>query len=175
MEETTQSSGRTRTAFEDLRRAVMGRLRELGFKTTGGVARLMADGNCGVVEVQKSGRSTAASTVFTVQVGIALGALLPAGAEKPLGHCSAAECDARVRIGDLREPRAEVWWTLACDGPDAAVTGDVLRRVEEDAVPFVRRWVAAGALVAAWEAGERLGVSESERQEFLRRARAGEG
>lgn len=151
----------------------MGRLRELGFRTTGGVARLSADGNCGVIEVQKSGRSTASSTVFTVQVGIALGALLPPGSKKPLEHCSAAECDARVRIGDLREPRADLWWTLACDTPDAAVTNDVLERIGTNAVPFVRRWVAAGALVGAWEAGECLGVSDLERKEFLRRAKVG--
>lgn len=175
MESAEQPAGRTRTAFEDLRRSVMGRLRELGFRTTGGVARLLVDGNCGVIEVHKSGRSTAASTLFTVQVGIALGALLPPGAAKPLAHCSAAECDARLRIGDLAEPRADVWWTLASDAPDAAVTAEVMRRIENDAAPFVRRWAAAGALVGAWESGDRLGVSEPERVEFLRRIRAAGG
>ena len=173
MDAEPQSPGRTRSPFEDLRRAVMARLRELDFKTTGGVARLLADGNAGVIEFQKSGRSTPHDTTFTLNVGIALGALLPGTNKKPLSHCSVAECHARLRLGELREPPSDLWWTLV-NGSEGAgelpkVLGEVLERVETDAVPLVRRYTAAGALAALWESGSSLGTTPAQRKDFLRR------
>jgi hypothetical protein len=162
VEHEQQPPRRARSAFEDLRRAAMARLKGLGFRTTGGVARVLVGGNGGVIQFQKGSASAARATTFTVGIGVVVGALLPPGSKKPLSHCSDNECHAHVRIGRLREPGADVWWTLAADRPDAAVAGDVLERLERDAVPFLER-----ALAALGEA-----APGTPREELLRRIAA---
>lgn len=168
MDEAPEKASGSASGFDAIRREVMAHLRSQGFRTTGGVARLLECGNSGVIEFQKSGRSTADSKTFTINIGIALGALISRTARKPLSHCSVAECHAHARLGQLREPGTDLWWTVAGNEVDHAVLSDIMDRVERDALPFVRRAVAEGALAAMWRAGEAWGTTAGQRAQYLR-------
>lgn len=146
----------------------MARLRDHGFRTTGGVARLIENGNSGVIEFQKSGRSTAESKTFTINIGIALGSLIGRTSKKPISHCSVAECHAHLRLSELRDPGSDLWWTVTGNAIDEAVLAEVLDRLETDALPLIRRGVAGGGLAAMWRSGESLGTPEARRTQYLR-------
>jgi hypothetical protein len=168
LDEGTESFPGSRSGFDEIRRAVMSRLRDHGFRTTGGVARLIENGNSGVIEFQKSGRSTAEAKTFTINVGIALGALIARTTKKPISHCSVAECHAYLRLGELREPASDLWWTVTGNEIDHAVLADVLDRVERDALPLIRRAIGEGALASMWRAGESVGTNAGRRVQYLR-------
>lgn len=46
-------------------------------------------------------------------------------------------CCVRARIGSLGAERADLWWDLP---PDASLVGEIQRRLEGDALPFLDRF-----------------------------------
>jgi hypothetical protein len=53
-------------------------------------------------------------------------------------------CCVRARIGTLGAERADLWWDLA---PDASLVGEIQRRLEGDAVPFLDRFKSRDSIL----------------------------
>src|SRR5688572_3706746 len=105
--------------FEDVLANVAEKITSHGFVQQGPVFRLVSQGNCGIIEFQRSDKSTKDRVIFTINLGIVCGELLESG---PAGVTKARIIDAhmRQRIGMLLPDRPDKWWEASADRPPLA-------------------------------------------------------
>lgn len=145
------------------------RLRSIGFKGRGGVFRLLQDGNCALIEFQRSTKNSDEQLVFTVNVGVIYGALLdPERLNIESG--TAMHAHLRQRLGMLLPlPKSNKWWVID-GGTDAGSLGSEIQDlIEKFAVPYLRQYVKTEAIRLLWESGRSPGITEGERARLLAR------
>lgn len=154
--------------FAELLTATGARLKSLGFVQQGPVFRVVAYGNCGLIEFQRSDRSTDEKLVFTVNLGAVCGALLDAG---PYGVQKARIIDAhlRLRIGMLLPDRPDKWWEITASMDRVSLVQEIVDLLVKTGAPYVESQLTTKALMALWESGQSPGLTAFQRTRFLSR------
>ena len=153
--------------------ATKGRLRPLGFKKRGALFVRIANDVSTMVQFQRSTTNTRDRLTFTVNLGIAVGALLYPGQE--LSKMREWDGHLRMRLGELLPDRADKWWTLDGSQEPQAVANEVARAIAEIAVPYFDAHGTADAMQSLWESGRSPGLTDRKRDELLARLRARSG
>lgn len=87
-------------------------LRDAGFSRKGKTFYLGAENNWGIVEFQKSLKSTADEVLFTINLGIVSGRLLAFYSSSELGQPILDQSHWRQRIGALLPHPEDRWWSI---------------------------------------------------------------
>lgn len=155
--------------FEDVLANVAEKLTVHGFVQRGPVFRLVSQGNCGIIEFQRSDKSTNDRVIFTVNLGIACGELLESG---PASVAKVRIIDAhmRQRIGMLLPERPDKWWEASADR--APVAQEIAELLATVGVPYVESYITTEALIALWESGQSPGLTAVQRGRYLARLKA---
>ena len=155
-------------AFQEvLSRWVGPTLREHGFSRSGSNFHLREHGNWGVINVQKSQKSTAAEVIFTVNLGVASQRLLEFWQQPSSRKPSVWDCHWQQRIGFLLAAHRDTWWTIDATTPADAVGQEVARAIGDQAVPEIRKVLSDEALRDLWLAGKSPGLTDIQRLLYL--------
>ena len=141
---------------------VTGLVRPLGFKKTGRTYnRASPEGLVQVINLQiirpdpvpppqrAAGELTAPSDRFTVNLGV----WIPEVSDYHRMHPRAKtvqeyDCQVRTRLGTLTPQRSDLWWPLDDRWPAAAA--EVVRLLQELALPWLERFGTRDGVVALW-------------------------
>ena len=122
--------------------------------------------NVGIIEFQRSVKSSREAILFTVNVGVVLGDLLEGGLSF-VRKDSILNAHLRQRIGALLPERADKWWLLTEDTDRAGLHKEVSDLLTQFGVPFLKRYLITSEVVALWESGKCPGLTEKARIRFL--------
>ena len=157
--------------FDQVVDSVAATLTENGFSRRGRVFRFVRDGNCAVVEFQRSSPSTHDLIRFTLNAGVVCGALLDDGRA---GATKARFIDAHLseRIGRFLPAPTDKWWDLGASNDLEATIAEINRLLKTKAVPYLKAHLTNSALVDLWESGKSPGLTEGQRQRNLKELKA---
>jgi hypothetical protein len=152
--------------FDELLKATGESLKPLGFVQRGPVFRLLAHGNCGLIEFQRSDKSSEEILVFTVNLGVVCGELLDAGSS---GAQKARIIDAhlRQRVGMLLPDRPDKWWEVTASTDRVSFVQEIVDLLMKKGAPYVESHLATKALLALWESGQSPGLTVFQRTRFI--------
>jgi hypothetical protein len=155
-------------AFDELVKAVGSELKTLGFAQRGSLFRVTAEHNCGLIEFQKSVKSSKQALLFTINLAVVCGDLLESGLSEAEG-AQIVDAHVRQRIGTLLPGRPDKWWEITESTNRAALIQEVSEIVVGRAVPFVESYLNTKVIIALWESGQSPGLTDVQRTRFLAR------
>jgi hypothetical protein len=152
--------------FSGLVKAVGAKLKPLGYTPQSRLFRILVHNNCGIIEFQRSVKSSAESLLFTVNLGVVCGKLLDSG---PSGLMKARTMDAhlRERIGMLLPDRPDKWWEITEETNRDSLIHEISEMIVKKALPFIERYLDTNSLIALWESGQSPGLTEVQRVRLL--------
>jgi len=156
-------------AYAEIVETVARRIAVAGFAKRGKVLRVVRDGNCGLIEFQKSTKSSKNKLFVTVNLGVVCGDLLEGGTK--LEKTTTIDAHLRLRIGMFLPQRRDKWWELAETKEAAGVASEIGELVHNKAVPFIEQHIANSSLLAMWESGVSPGLTDFQRLQFLEKLR----
>ncbi len=157
--------------FDQVVDAVAATLKESGFSRRGRIFRLARDGNCAVVEFQRSLSSTRDLIRFTLNTGVVCGALLDDG---PAAAAKARFIDAHLseRLGRLLPTPTDKWWDVSTNSDLKSAIAEIDQLLMLGAVPYLQAHLTNNALITLWESGRSPGLTEGQRQRNLKELKA---
>lgn len=155
--------------FDRLVDCVSDCLNSIGFKRKGANFILCSDNNVLIIQVQKSTSGSLDSPRFTLNLGVVCGLLVPDGNPK---KAKLEESHLRVRIGSLLPERPDKWWTLVSEADTHRACLEINTLLIERAIPYLRQYLSADALLSLWESGESPGLTEVQRARYLEQLRS---
>jgi len=157
-----------REAFDQVIKATGEWLQSLGFTPRAAVLRIQAQGNCGIIEFQRSVKSSRDKILFTVNVGIVCGDILDS--EAPLQDMQQARfvhAQIRQRIGAFLPGHPDKWWEVTSSTDADALARELLELLLKDAVPFIQRYLGTDSIISLWESGQSPGLTDGQRADLL--------
>lgn len=154
--------------FDQIVRAIGERLRPLGFSRRGTVLRLVAQDNCGIIEFQRSVKSSSDNILFTVNVGVVCGDIMDSeGPLQDLHKARVAYAHIRWRIGAFLPGRPDRWWEIGTAATPEVLAREISDLILQGAVPAIQRYMSADAVIGLWESGESPGITDGHRVDLL--------
>lgn len=156
-------------------------LRSRGFTKRGSTFHLRGEGAWGVINFQKSQFGSRDAVRFYVNVAVALDRLLARDGLDPTRKPPAYKCNWQVRIGRLSEPAGPESWDVHVNTDFAHLTRELIRAIDQDAIPFIQRRASESRFASALETETRpdsmihppaatiLGVLEARTSSDIRR------
>lgn len=142
------------------------RLRPNGFVRRGMVLRRVEGDTCAVLEFQRSTKSSADRILFTVNLGVVHGDLLPPDSSG-LAKSRIIDAHLRLRIGVLLPGSPDKWWEIDASTNAEALANEVADIVKETGVPYILDFLSTDAILELWESGQSPGLTDGERKELL--------
>ncbi|MFA6173066.1 MAG: DUF4304 domain-containing protein [Kiritimatiellales bacterium] len=152
--------------LENVIRSVGLKLKDLGFSGRGLILRILKDGNCGILEFQRSTKSSPDSLLFTVNLGIVCGALLDPPGEQ-LEKTRIIDAHIRQRLGVFLPDRPDKWWEITPLTNPEVLANELSELILNLAVPYILGLLSTVAIVSLWESGKCPGLTDGQRLRFL--------
>ena len=155
-------------AFDQIVKTIGDPLQLLGFTLHGTVLRLLAQGNCGVIEFQRSAKSSGDKLLFTVNVGVVCGDILDS--EAPLQDLRKGRfihAHIRQRIGAFLPDRPDKWWQITEAADPDALAREISDLILEKVVPYIQRYLSTDSIISMWESGQSPGLTDGRRADLL--------
>lgn len=156
--------------FKAILAAANGVLKPAGFRKSGSTFRLFAEGNCAIVNFQRSQSSTADELKFTINTGVVSRRLFEARKifeNDKLETSKESDAHLRQRIGWLLPDKQDKWWILSGSRTASTVVAEIAAALADLAVPYLSAHLTDEALIATWESGQCPGLTEKQRVSFL--------
>lgn len=153
--------------LDEIIKGLAGRLRESGFARRGPVLRILKEGNCGIIQFQRSSMSSRERILFTINVGIVCGSLLdePADLEKS----RAIDAHISLRLGEFLPGCPDKWWEVTPQTETEPLTAELSELLLTKAVPYVLSLLSSSAIISLWQSGQSPGLTDGERLRLLSR------
>ena len=152
--------------FGQVVKTVAERLHPLGFLRRGTALRIMGPGACGLIEFQRSTKSSQGKLLFTVNLGIVCGDLLESG-PTDLPKAKVTDAHVRLRIGMLLPNCPDKWWEITTSTDSDALAEEVADLVLSKAAPYIHHYLNTDSVVALWESGQSPGLTNGQRINLL--------
>jgi hypothetical protein len=152
--------------FDRVIRTTTARLQPLGFSQRGLVLRVMGQDTCGIVQFQRSTKSSKDRILFTINLGVVCGELLVNGCEG-LRRARVSDAHVRQRIGSFLPRRPDRWWEITRSTDPDALALEISGLLVEEAVPFIQGLLSPGSIISLWESGQSPGITDGERDDLL--------
>jgi hypothetical protein len=161
------------TKYEFVIKAVANSLRAHGFVRKGRVLRALECGNATVIDFQRSRIGSGNAIAFTVNAGVVCGALLDA--EKlDVRNASTIDAHLNTRLGAFMDPsKDDAWWEIDETTDAESLAAELCQLCVTRVVPYLQRHTSTHALVAMWETGSAVGITEGQRVRYLAELKAG--
>ena len=118
-----------------------------------------------VIQLQSSMFSSQNDLNLTVNLGVF--STLIKQSFSALNNPSLVNSHWRERIGFLNEKKFDKWWTIT-NFDEAEMTGrEISKLLQEKVLPVLHSLNSTAKLTSLWEKGERTGITDYERQNFL--------
>lgn len=151
--------------FKLLLAAVADALKDRGYRRSGKILWRSSNEGWAIVEFQRSTKSSADVTTFTVNLGTASKALCRFFG-RPETVPSFEECHWKQRIGFALPTAEDRWWHLA--GSDVSgVTSEVVEALIRYGLPVVEAHMSDESLKEEWMSGHAPGITETDRLKYL--------
>lgn len=137
-------------------------LKSHGFSRRGYTFYILQRGNWGLINFQKSNKSSPKEFIFTVNLGVASALLLKFFQElgtKP----DIWDCHWRLRLGYLLEEPGDRWWTITRDTSLDKLSQEMRNHITKLAVTEVLRHLPDEALRDLWLSGKSPSLTNFER------------
>lgn len=152
--------------FKRILEATYDRLRPLGYVKRGNTFRHIAEGNCGLVDFQRSVKSGSDILVFTINLGVVVDRLLDSRAPE-INKAAITDAHLRQRIGKFVPDCPDKWWEVTPSADSLSLINELLPVLLNYGVPFVESHLSTEALVALWKSGPSPGLTMGQRDHFL--------
>ena len=157
-----------RQMFEEILISTNHVLGPVGFKRRSSTFRLIDQGNCGIIDFQRSDKSSSEKLIFTVNICVVCGELLD-GAPSQLDQVPITSAHLRHRVGKLLPGRPDKWWELSSPTTMASVSQEVISLIETQVVPYIKKYLSTNELIELWRTGQAPGLTAIGRDQFLLR------
>jgi hypothetical protein len=154
-------------SFKELLSSMAARLGEAGFHRKGNSFYLREGNNWGIVNFQKSTKSTANLILFTVNVGTASGKLLDFAGLRTAEVPRIDQCHWRKRLGFFSQDPSDTWWRIDMLTSPSAVAKEIVDALLKQALPVMKVYMLDASLVELWTSGDSPGLTEMERLKYL--------
>ncbi|PTS94004.1 hypothetical protein DBR11_24295, partial [Pedobacter sp. HMWF019] len=128
-------------------------LRPLGFRKSGQTFFYNKDGNIGIIDFQKARRSIAASSFFTINLGVYSNALKVFDnfdvKSKPL----ISDCHWRKRIGFLLPAKKDYWWEINANTSLPGLIAEIINVLRSLAIYEIQKYISDEDLEKSWMEG----------------------
>ncbi len=158
--------------FNDVLKIVALKLKSVGFSGRGFVFRIMQNGNCGIIEFQRSSRSNSDKLLFTVNLGIVCVELMCSQCAQ-LDKASIVEAHIRQRIGVFLPGRPDKWWEIVSNTEPSGLAGELCELIMNIVVPYILRFLNTTAIILLWKSGQCPGLTDAQRMRLLNRLDSG--
>jgi hypothetical protein len=143
-------------------------LNRAGFTGSGRTFRVKHDRNVGLIDFQRSVKSSSRHVVFTINLGVWSGRVATSisgtsAHERP----GIEDCHWRERVGFLLSDQQDKWWTVENNLDAEAVQRELLPLLEVTVVPAVLTHVSDTALRDTWLDESAPGLTEFQRLMYL--------
>lgn len=165
------SRGILDAAFRQMVETTSKKVNGLGFHRQGSILRVVRHNSAGIIEFQKSTKSSGDKILFTVNLAVICGALLEPD-QPSLEKARSTEAHLRQRIGMLMPGRPDQWWEISESVEVGALASEVSEVIATEGAPYVARYLDVNELVALWETGKSPGLTETQRMRYLTRLRS---
>lgn len=137
-----------------------------GYRRSGAMFRKLADGNCAIVQFQRSRFNGGAQLKFTVNTSVVCGALLEDW-QPPINKAREMDGHLRNRLGFFLKPSRDTWWEIGPDVDVVALGKAIGEHVAQHAVPYLDLYLPTHALVSLWKSGVSPGITAVQRDRYL--------
>ena len=152
-------------AFEDLLSRIAARLQERGFARRGSVLFCERGGNFGLIDFQKSQKTSREAVVFTVNLGVVSGKLVrffsPSKKVGPPARVS--DWHWRERLGFLLAEGRDQWWSISAGTDVRRISQTLEDALIRLALPEIERYIGDESLRDLWLARRSPGLTELQR------------
>jgi hypothetical protein len=141
-------------------------LKQHGFSQSGRTFYLRREGNWGLVNFQKSTKSSAERIVFAVNLGIASSRLLEFFPPRRLRVSGLAakpqiwDCHWQMRLGSLVADQKDIWWTVEANTRLEQLGLEIDGYIRNLAIPELSKYIRDEALRDLWLSGHAPGLTE---------------
>lgn len=143
-------------------------LRPHGFRKSGTrFSRLSAD-VIHLIEVQGSRNSSSESARFTVNIGVFLLRLIDEDMRE-FTKPSIASAHWSARLGFLSPDKRDIWWDISTLDQAEVAAYEITSKVKLYALPVLENLGTSQALIELWQTGSSLGITEYQRNDYLKR------
>lgn len=152
--------------FTNLLAKIATTLKQRGFQRKGNSFWSSTAGNWAIIQLQRSTKSSAAATTFTLNLGTASKALLGffgKAARVP----KIEECHWRQRIGFTLPVATDRWWQLTSADEVGTVADEVNDALVDFGLPAIKSHLSDTSMRELWLSGCAPGLTETDRLKFL--------
>jgi Domain of unknown function (DUF4304) len=153
-------------AFNKVVMATGDRLKPLGFVRGGSILRVINQNNCGIVEFQRSRKSSRERLFFTVNLGVVCGELLDSTSCHP-EKAKSVDAHVRLRIGMLLPDRPDKWWEISESTDLDSLATEVSEIIFKVAVPYIQHYMRTSVIADLWKSGQSPGLTDRQRVMLL--------
>ena len=147
--------------YNELIKKAQNSLNKFGFKKRGTTFYQKKGKNFGLIEFQKSGKSTKNKTIFTINLGVCSGALSKFYNSEEISSPKWMDCHWQMRIGRLMPEKKDHWWEIS--SPSGDFSSEIISLLENKAVPAIKKHITDTELLNAWLEGKYYGLTEFQR------------
>lgn len=152
--------------FKQILAATHERLKPLGYVKSAQTFRHIADGNCALIDFQRSVKNSRDTLLFTVNLGVVCGKLIdPHFAD--IRKARIVDAHLRQRIGKFLAGHPDKWWEITATTNPLSLVEELLDLLLNQGVPFIESHLATTALVSLWKSGPSPGLTVGQRNSFL--------
>lgn len=137
-----------------------------GFSQDRQTFRKFANGNCGIVNFQKSKSSSKDRIIFTVNVGVLYGSIVE-DSDLKISKASVWDAHLRERIGQILADQHDKWWEITSQTDVDLMFSQNFDVVCERAADYINKYIAIKAIIDLWESGKSPGLTEQQRIKYL--------
>ena len=145
-------------------------LRAYGFTKRANAYRHVGSGNAAIVEVQRSQASSGEIIRFTLNLGVVSGTLLDEH-DPDISKVGLLHAHLRERIGAFLPERPDNWWDLRSTSDPDGLVAEIAPLLNLGA-RFLLDHMGDAQLTALWETGQSPGLTDLQRQRYLRDLKA---
>jgi hypothetical protein len=151
-------------SYKELIKAISFLLKEKGFSRKGSCFYLRQGNNWGLLNFQKSRKSTSSEALFTINIGVCSGRLLKFFSPDLLEQKPSIDaCHWRERVGFLLPERQDKWWVIQASEPFDSLADELRVCLVYVAIPAIEQHLSDDQLSSEWLSGKSPGLTDIQR------------
>lgn len=138
--------------------------KDRGFSRAHNCFYLQQGNNWGLMEFQKSGKSTPDEILFTINMGVCSGKLYEFFSSKSLVRKPTIQaCQWRERIGFVLPDRQDKWWLIRSTDPLPPLMNELKDCLGRVGIPIIEQYLSDEKLCDEWSSGKSPGLTDIQR------------
>lgn len=150
--------------YNELIKEISSLLKSKSFSRKGNCFYLRQGNNWGLLDFQKSRKSTADEVIFTINLGVCSSRLLGFFSPDLLEQKPSIEaCQWRERVGFLLPERQDKWWLVRDIEPLDPLVNELKGCLVQVAIPAIEQHLSDEQLCSEWSSGKSPGLTDIQR------------